>query len=98
MKPDSNMDFSFPFPNKAEPRRFARNPRRGTDYERDAQYMGTTESDIIRLQAACSPCAAELRQEIAEEQALLREIVDYCAVLRHSIAGKQARLEAMESE
>ena len=42
---------SLPLPTNNQPRRFARNPRRGEGYERDSSYVGTTDDDIARIEA-----------------------------------------------
>lgn len=48
--PDSEEE-SLPLPTNNQPRRFARNPRRGEGYERDVGYVGTTDDDRVRIEA-----------------------------------------------
>lgn len=48
--PDSEEE-SLPLPSNPQPRRFARNPRRGEGYERDVGYVGCSDDDIARIEA-----------------------------------------------
>lgn len=55
---------------KPLPRRFSRNPRR-EGYERDASYVGTTDADIARLQAAREIAVARVAEPGDAEHAAL---------------------------